>query len=185
MQRYYSTVNIGSSIPEDDGRSLLALDQYRLEVNLTHRYTVLEEYNLVLRARRGDKEASALLIESCQKYVYGVACHYSSLHPSNSDILDLVQVGNEAIVNNFEESLKSRYTTSFLCVVARRAIVTYCIEDKLIRVPYASYRRGCRAPLTVSLLAPLHGDTDRTLLDILECADWQAVGSAFEGVCCG
>jgi len=38
-----------------------------------------------------------------------------------------------------------------------------------------SIQRGRRAPLTVSLMAPLSSKTDRTLLDVLECADWQEV----------
>ncbi len=179
MQQYCTTAKSGVEVPEDDGRSLLAVDQYRVEVQEIGRFSVAQEREIVEMARKGNQEARLLLIESCLGYVYGLAWHYAKQHPRNSDPLDLAQVGNEAVVCHLDESLRSRYTCAFLRLVARRAMVSYCIEDKLIRVPCTSYGRGRRAPLTVSLMAPLY-DSDQTLLDLLEDADWQGIEACVE-----
>ena len=175
MQQYCTCAKPGPNIPEDDGRSLLAMDQYMYELKHLSRYSVAEERDLVQRVRQGDREAKTLLIESCLGYVCSVAACCACRHASNSDVLDVVQAGNEAIVRHVDVALKSRYTCALLRVVARRAMIKYCIEDKLIRVPETSYRRGRRAPLMVSLLTPLD---DRMLLDLLEDADWQRLHEA-------
>lgn len=182
MQQYCTTAKPGVTIPDDDGRSLLAVNQYRLEVQEIGRLSLAQEQKIVQLARTGDEEARALLIESCLGYVYSLGVHYSLMHPSNTDAMDLAQVGNEAIVRHLDESLRSRYTCAFLRLVARRAISTYCVEDKLIRVPCTSYRKGKRAPLTISLTAPLYGDDDRTVLDLLEDANWQELDACLEVV---
>jgi hypothetical protein len=177
MPQYYTSAKSGV---EDDGRSLLAMDLYRLEIQEIGRLDLAQEQELVQLARTGNQEARARIVESCLGYVYSMAWHYSRLHPSNTEPLDLAQVGNEAIVRHLDESLRSRYTCNFLRLVARRAMVTYCVEDKIIRVPDTSYRRGRRAPLTVSLTAPLSGSDDMTVLDLLEDANWQGLAACVE-----
>ncbi len=198
MPQYYTSAKTGL---EDDGRSLLAMDLYRLEIQEIDRLDLAQEQELVQLARTGNQEARARIVESCLGYVYSMAWHYSRLHPSNTEpldlaqvgneaivrhldesLLDLAQVGNEAIVRHLDESLRSRYTCNFLRLVARRAMVSYCVEDKLIRVPETSYRQGKRAPLTISLLAPLPGSDGMTVLDLLEDADWQGLDSCLEAV---
>ncbi len=179
MPQYYTSAKTGL---EDDGRSLLAMDLYRLEIQEIDRLDLAQEQELVQLARTGNQEARARIVESCLGYVYSMAWHYSRLHPSNTEPLDLAQVGNEAIVRHLDESLRSRYTCNFLRLVARRAMVSYCVEDKLIRVPETSYRQGKRAPLTISLLAPLPGSDGMTVLDLLEDADWQGLDSCLEAV---
>jgi hypothetical protein len=173
MQRHYTSPKLGAGAPEDDGRSLLAVDQYRLEVNEIGRFSVVQEIALVERARSGDMEAKSLLVESCLPYVYSLAWRLSMQHPSNSDPLDLAQVGNEGILMHLDEALRSRYTCAFLRLVARRVMWRYCIEDKTIRVPATTYRSGRRAPLVVSLMASARDG--RTLLDLLEDADFSEV----------
>jgi DNA-directed RNA polymerase sigma subunit (sigma70/sigma32) len=177
MPQYYTSAKTGG---EDDGRSLLASDLYRLEIQEIDRLDLAQEQELVELARTGNEAARAQIVESCLGYVYSMAWHYSRLHPSNSEPLDLSQVGNEAVVRHLDESLRSRYTCAFLRLVARRAMIDYCMEDKLIRVPARSYNRGRRAPLTVSLTAPLYGDSDMTVLDLLEDANWQELDACLE-----
>ena len=180
MQRYCTTAkNPHSEVPPDDGRSLLASDLYRLEVKQSHRFDVAEEHNLVQLARSGNQEARSLLIESCLGYIYGFAFKYSQKF-SHVDMMDLAQVGNEAIVECFDGALKSRYPCAYLRVAARNVMIDYCISDGLIRVPATSYRCGKRAPLTVSLTAPLYDDDGRSLLDCLEDADWQGIKAGTE-----
>jgi DNA-directed RNA polymerase specialized sigma24 family protein len=165
MQSDYSTATDFMKELEDDGRSLLAIDQWCQEIESFRKLDVKEEYELVERARSGCPKAKLALLESCFPYIYGVAKHYASLPSCNSDIMDLVQVGNEVAIANFEECLKSRYPTGFLCFAAKHAIITYYREDKPIRVPTTSYSHGHRAPLTVSLMTPLYDDV--LLLEVL------------------
>lgn len=172
MQRYCTTTK-QRSIAEDDGRSLLAVDLYRFDRQEFNQLDTLEERRLADMARQGNEDAKQALIASCLGYVYGVACHFAASHPGNIDPMDLAQAGNEEMVRQFSSALNSRYVCAYLKVAAKHAISDAWIEDRLIRVPASSYSRGRRAPLTVSLLAPLSPRSDQTLLDVLECADWQ------------
>jgi RNA polymerase sigma factor (sigma-70 family) len=165
MQGHYNAARTEPSIPEDDGRSLLAIDQYRLEMSKIRRLDVLEERRVADLARSGDKDAKGLLIESLLGYVYGIALQYASKR--NVDVMDLIQAGNEAVVRHLDEALKCRNACAFLCVVARYAIISYFIEDSIIRVPVGSFGGGSRAPLTVSLLSPLTSDNTFSLVDII------------------
>lgn len=177
MQRYHTTTT-RTAVPQDDKRLLLAVNQYRMELKEIGRLNPLEERRLADMARTGNKDAQAALIEHCLGYVYGMAWHYAGKFPE-TEVLDIAQAGNEAIVKHLPEALQARNVCAFLFLVARYAMIDHCAKDQLIPVPRASYNRGRRAPLTVSLFTPLSCDTDRMLLDALECADWQEAGRAF------
>jgi DNA-directed RNA polymerase sigma subunit (sigma70/sigma32) len=172
VQQQYCTTS-ERRVPEDDGRSLLAVDQYRVEVKEIGRLDLAQERELVEMARAGDEEARARLIESCLEYVFGLAWRYyynAEQHSDSSEVvLDLAQAGNEAIVRHLDEALRGRCPCAFLRQVACHAMIEYCYENKSIRVPRCS--RG-RAPATVSLDAPV-SEADRTLLDLLEDTNWQ------------
>jgi len=180
MQHYCTRAKARPNIPEDDGRSLLAIDQYGCELAAIDRLSMAEEQELVQRARQGDQEARTLLIESCLRYVYSVASRYVRQYSVSSlEVMDVAQVGNEAVVRHLDESLRGHSPCAFLRVSAWQAIAHYSMENKLIiRVPRTSYRHGRRAPLTISLMTPLSGDDDKMLLDLLEDADWQALREA-------
>ena len=150
------------AIPEDDYRSLLARDQFEYELAQIGRLNPLEERRLADMARAGSKEAGELLIESCLTYARCYALVYVQRNP-HIDVLDLIQAGSEAMVRRLPEALKARNACAFLRVVARYTILDYSIEDRLIRVPSASYRRGRRAPLVISLSQSICNDL--TVLD--------------------
>lgn len=165
MQEYCTAK--ANEIPEDDGRSLLAVDQYRLEVGGIEPLDILQQRTLAQMAREGNQEARTQLIESCLKQVYCTAWRYARL-PGDPDILDICQAGSEAMLQHIDEALKSRNPCAFLLVVARYAMVTCCIEDRLIRIPVSSYYDlGKRAPLIVSLMASRYGEGERMLLEEL------------------
>ena len=161
-----------SHVP-DDGRSLLAVDQYECELKHLLILGEAEESALLSRAMLGDQEARSAMITGCLRYIYKVALSYALKYDSEDDVMDLVQAGNEAIVRYLTDALRSRNAYGYLRGVARHAMVHFGIENKLIRVPYSSHHKGYRAPLTVSLEAPMY--EDRTVLDLLEDADWQGL----------
>jgi len=110
--------------------------------------------------------------------------HYVQNHPDDGMgvLMDLVQAGNLAMVEVLDKALYARNVIGYLKVVARYAINLAWIEDRLIPVCRSSYMKGKRAPLTVSLTTPLYSDSSTTLLDVLECADWQSAYQPFERV---
>src|SRR5438105_13476820 len=117
-------------IPFDDGRPLTAKDQYRLELLEIERLSPLEERRLADMACAGNEEAGELLVESCLMQVRSCAWKYAQKNP-DIDELDLVQVGNEAMVRNLPVALGSRNACAVLLMAARYAIIRYCYEDKL------------------------------------------------------
>ena len=81
-----------------------SVEQYRSEVLRLPRLTRSEESELVCRARNGDTQAKEALIQSCLGYVASVAYRYVC-YMQHDDYLDLVSVGNLAIVECFEKAL--------------------------------------------------------------------------------
>lgn len=166
MQHNCTTVK--TEEPEDDGRSLLAANQYRLELQELEPLDILQQRTLAQMAREGNQEARTLLFEHCLKGAYYTAWQYARI-PGNPEVLDICQAGSEAMLHHIDEALKSRNPCGFLLVAARWAMAKYCtLEDRLIQVPPASYYQcGKRAPLTVSLMASRYGEGERTLLEEL------------------
>jgi DNA-directed RNA polymerase specialized sigma24 family protein len=180
MQQYSTTrKSSGFAIPEDDKRSLLAEDQYRLEITAFESLTIAQEAKLVDLARAGDMDAQTAIIEHTLGYIYFLAWRYAKKF-LGQNAMDIAQAGNVAIVEHLHDALQSRLPFPFLKVVARNAMINHCTEDRIIPVPRRSYERGRRAPLVISITTPILG-TDLTILDLLEDANWSAV-SACVGV---
>ena len=77
--------------------------QYRYELSLLLRLTPEEERALRDQAREGDEQARDRLIENCLSYVAYIASRYKR-YVHHDDYLDLVGVGNLAIVEHIEKA---------------------------------------------------------------------------------
>ena len=105
---------------------LTSLEQYRSEVLRLPRLTGSEERDLEQRARLGDEQARQQLIESSLQYVARVAWRYVC-YVRQDDYLDLVSVGNMAVVEGIAKALTAAKPGAYLRGLARHAIRRYCL----------------------------------------------------------
>jgi DNA-directed RNA polymerase sigma subunit (sigma70/sigma32) len=114
------------------------------------RLTRSEEGELVRRARNGDTQAKETLIQSCLGYVACVAYRYTCY--SQHDVyLDLVSVGNLAVVECFEKALTVEKPVAYLLGVAKLAVKAYCCKHSGL----ITHQRGQPYVWVDSLDAPL------------------------------
>lgn len=129
---------------------LSCVEQYRSEVLSLPRLTRSEESALVSRARNGDTQAKEALIQSCLGYVVCVAYRYVC-YVQHDDYLDLVSVGNLAIVECFEKALTVEKPVAYLLGVAKLALKAYCCKYSSL----ITHQRGQPFVWIDSLDAPL------------------------------
>ena len=104
---------------------LSSVEQYCSEVARLPILTRCEEAELVRRARLGDVQAKEALLHSCLRYVASVTSRYSC-YLEHEEYLDLVSVGNLAIVECLEKALAVENPVAYLYGVAKLAIRSYC-----------------------------------------------------------
>jgi RNA polymerase sigma factor (sigma-70 family) len=143
---------------------LTSAQQYRYELSLLPRLNQEQERELAGRARAGDAQARASVIESCLRYVAFIAARYKR-YVHHDDYLDLVGVGNLAVVENVEKALTMDNPQAYLFVLARLAIVDYCVT----RATLITKSRYTLAPdpSISSLDAPICQESDATMLDLI------------------
>lgn len=140
---------------------LTSVEQYHSEVLRLPRLTRSEERELVRRARSGDKQAKDELIQSCLRYVAFVASRYARLL-EHDDYLDVVSVGNMAIVECLEKALRVDNPVAYLYGVAKMAIKLYCFTHSQL----ITQQRGKPFVWVDSLDAPL-GNSKSCYADFL------------------
>jgi DNA-directed RNA polymerase sigma subunit (sigma70/sigma32) len=124
---------------------LTSLQQYRSEVLSLPRLSASEERDLEQRVRQGDREARKQLVEVGLRYVAGIAWRYLCYVPQD-DYLELVSVGNTAVVEGMEKALSARQPSAYLRGLARGAIRRYCLSrSRLVDRPPSRRQRSHRA----------------------------------------
>ncbi len=126
------------------------VEQYRSDVLRLPRLTRSEESEFVNRARNGDTQAKAALIHSCLGYVASVAYRHVC-YMQHDDYLDLVSIGNLAIVECFEKALTVDKPVAYLLGVAKLAVRAYCCKHSGL----ITHQRGQPYVWVDSLDAPL------------------------------
>ena len=148
--------------PMDQHSELLASwQQYRREIVEHQRLSHAEEWVLVDRARAGDDLAKHEIVQSCLWYVSRTAQKYSDL--PHDDLLDLIGVGNLALVEHVDRALGKTNPFAYLMKVAASEIKHY--------VGYRSYlipRNDDHYPAihVLSLDAPVN-EGGTTLMNLL------------------
>ena len=154
------------------GVVLSSVEQYRSEVLRLPRLTRSEESELVCRARQGDKQAKETLIQSCLGYVACVAYRYTC-YVQHDDYLDLVSVGNLAIVECFEKALTVDNPVAYLLGVAKLAVKAYCCKHSGL----ITHQRGQPFVWVDSLDAPL-GNGQSCLAEMLSAPTHEVTAGA-------
>jgi DNA-directed RNA polymerase sigma subunit (sigma70/sigma32) len=109
-----------------------------------------EEADVVRRARQGDKQAREALLHSCLRYVACITSRYSC-YLEHEEYLDLVSIGNLAIVERLDKALTVENPVAYLYGVAKLAIRSYCYTHSQL----ITQVRGKPMVWTDSLDAPL------------------------------
>lgn len=140
---------------------LTSWQQYRSEVVAHQRLTHSEEQKLVERAQAGDELAKHEIVQACLWYVTHVAQKYADL--PHDDLLDLVGIGNLALVEHIDRALGKPNPFAYLMKIGALEIKHY--------VGYRSYlipRNDDRYPAihVQSLDAPLN-EKGITRMDLL------------------
>jgi hypothetical protein len=107
---------------------LTGVEKYRSEVLSLPRLTRSEEGELVYRARNGDTQAKETLIQSCLGYVASVAYRYVC-YAQHDDYLDLVSVGNLAIVEYRLRPNKAQEKVLMEILLVSRQMYNACLEE--------------------------------------------------------
>jgi RNA polymerase sigma factor (sigma-70 family) len=143
---------------------LTSTQQYRHELSLLPRLTPEQEREVADRARAGDEQACARVMENCLRYVAFIAARYKR-YAHHDDYLDLVGIGNLAVVEHLEKALAMDNPCAYLFVTAKLAIINHCMT----RASLITKSRYAHAPdhYTTSLDAPISQDSDVTMLDLL------------------
>lgn len=133
------------------------VELYRREVRSLPRFTREEEQELVRRARRGDADARTALIQSCLNYV-GFMAAWHARYVFHDEYLDLVGIGNVAVVEHVDEALRRDNPCAYLRGCAKFAIIYHCFNrDSLIPTPWQDKQRIS----VVSLDMPVYANTVR------------------------
>lgn len=138
----------------------------------TNDYSILSarEAQLVDLARAGQADE---LIEYLYTHILPFQAHRLverfRLVGVQLDVEDLEMVGVEWALRTLDKALTMSRPVPWLCSVAVTQMLRYCKENaSLVRVPVCMQYKAKRPPVVLSLDAPLRGQEDLTLADVLE-----------------
>lgn len=137
--------------------------QYKSELREHPRLNDAQEQELVNRARQGDEHAKQEMIQACLWYVTRTAQKYIDAL-QHDDLLDLVQVGNTALVEKIENALTKPKPFAYLMATAQLEIKHYVsYRTSLI----SRWHLNHEMIWTESLDAPLSSNSHLSLQDVL------------------
>jgi DNA-directed RNA polymerase sigma subunit (sigma70/sigma32) len=145
---------------------LTNVEQYRCELHQVGRFTTAEEEEVIERARCHDPQARDALITCGLRYVAYIAWYYRPYARKSDDYLDIVGVGNLALVENVDKALEKPNPIAFLFVSAKWAMIHYCCYHASL-IPRRSKQQG--AITCVSLDQP--GRSGPSLGETLACEE--------------
>jgi DNA-directed RNA polymerase sigma subunit (sigma70/sigma32) len=123
---------------------------YQREVRSLPRLTITEEQELIRRARNGDTEARTALVQSCLNYV-GFIAAWHARYVCHDEYLDLVGIGNVAVVEHVDEALTKENPCAYLRGCAKYSIIYYCFNrSSLIPTPWQAKQKISVASLDTS-----------------------------------
>jgi DNA-directed RNA polymerase specialized sigma subunit len=122
-------------LKEEEMPLLTSLQQYRHEISSLPRLTREEEAELEHQARceLPGSRAGQQLVENCLNYVAAIAWRYT-VYADHDEYLDIVSVGNAALVRYLEKSLLKDNPSAYLRAVAKWEIIHHMYyHSKLMR----------------------------------------------------
>ncbi len=139
---------------------LTSVQMYRNSVFSLPHLNEEQEQEIIKRARQGEQQARLELMESCLRYVMKVAATFTC-YLYYDTYLDLVGVGNLAVVEHVDKALNANNPCGYLRAVAKHAIERYCFT-------YASLitKTNPRVVQVERLDTPIYDESETTLADV-------------------
>jgi len=134
---------------------LTTVELYRRDVRSLPRLTREEEQEVVRRAKIGDVEARTTLVQSCLNYV-GFMAAWHARYVFHDEYLDLVGIGNVAVVEHVDAALTRENPCAYLRGCAKYAIIYYC-RNRAGLIPTPWYAK--RSISVASLDTPVYANT--------------------------
>lgn len=116
-------------------RSDKSVEKYFNEVNKFSLLSSEEEFNLVVKAKRGDSKALDLLISSNLKFVISVAKKYQH---NGLDFCDLINEGNIGLIkaaHKFDETKGFKFISYAVWWIRQSIILAISEKRRMIKVP--------------------------------------------------
>ena len=118
-----------------------------------------DEYNIVLKANKGDKLALEYIISKYKNFVKAKAKSYFLVGADKEDIIQEGMIGLYKAIRDFKNDKQSSFRAFAELCVTRQIITAIKTATRQKHIPLNSY---------VSLNKPIYeDDSDRTLLDII------------------
>ncbi len=147
------------------GEILSNEQMYRRDISSQSRFTDERRDALLARAANHDPSARTAILENCLPIVASMARKHIVLTGTHVEYLDLVQIGNLALVESYEQALSKDAPFAYLFGCVRFALFKYCrYHETSITTPKT---RGVHPYHFASLDAPLNEESEHSLLDIL------------------
>jgi RNA polymerase sigma factor (sigma-70 family) len=140
---------------------LTSREQYISELKRFPLLSKEEQRTLEECVRQGNEEARERLIIECMHFVEHTASLYARTYLRYDEYLDLVQVGNLALLEHVHKILSPGKSIGYLCAIARRIMRYYCLyRSQLITLPMGEALPKER-PTIISIqeLISLHDET--------------------------
>ena len=111
-------------------------EQYHSELAQLPRLSTEDQEAQETLARAGDKSAQERLIFEGMHFVERVANLYTATYLRPDDYLDLIQVGNLALIEHLDKTLSAGKGIGYLCVIARKSMRYYLLyRSRIIALP--------------------------------------------------
>ena len=156
---------------------LTSEEQYRSMTRNLPRLSREEETEIIKRATAGDLSARERLLTSCLNYIGFIANRYRQ-YLYHDEYLDLVGIGNLAVVEHLDQALASENPCGYLRSVAKYSMIHYCYTRAhlIVRPDHGD------PVLTTSLDTPFYANTlaAKAPEEARECLDYSWLYEAVE-----
>jgi len=130
-----SDVMLDSEMMNDSYEESNILSMYLKEINRIPLLTQDEEYNLALRAKKGDELARKKLIEGNLRFVVNVAKKYQNQGIPLNDLINEGNIGLMTAVEKFEPDMGYHFISYAVWWIRQSIVKALCEKSRAVRLP--------------------------------------------------
>jgi RNA polymerase primary sigma factor len=126
---------LDSELSNDSYEESGLLSMYLKEINRIPLLTQEEEYNLAVRAKKGDEIARKKLIEANLRFVVNVAKKYQNQGIPLNDLIDEGNIGLMTAVEKFEPDMGYHFISYAVWWIRQSIVKALCEKSRAVRLP--------------------------------------------------
>lgn len=130
-----SDAMLDSELSNDSYEESGLLSMYLKEINRIPLLTQEEEYNLAVRAKKGDEIARKKLIEANLRFVVNVAKKYQNQGIPLNDLIDEGNIGLMTAVEKFEPDMGYHFISYAVWWIRQSIVKALCEKSRAVRLP--------------------------------------------------